>query len=87
MYNLELDRVIREIREKNARTVLIQLPDLLKPKANDIADAIEDQTSAKVLIWFSSCFGACDIPLGLEVLNIDLMVQFGHNRFIKEKEW
>ena len=85
-YKLELDKVVSEIKNRNATQVLIQLPDGLKTESNKICDHIEANTSAKVFIFFGSCFGACDLPLGLDILKIDLMIQFGHNRFNKE-EW
>lgn len=82
MFHLELDRVIREVKAAHARRVLIQLPDGLKPRAAEVAAAVEG-AGAEPLIWLGSCFGACDIPLGLEALGIDLIVQFGHNRYHK----
>lgn len=85
-YNLELDKVVNKVKERNASQVLVQLPDGLKPKAAEIVDHIESNTTAKAFIFLGNCFGACDLPLGLDILNIDLMVQFGHNRFNKE-EW
>ncbi len=87
MYNLELDKVISEIKQRNAKQVLIQLPDGLKIRAAEIVDAIESQTDAEAFLWLTDCFGACDLPLGLDILKIDLMIQFGHNRYWKTKEW
>ncbi|MBS3072482.1 diphthamide synthesis protein [Candidatus Pacearchaeota archaeon] len=87
MYKLELEKVISEIKTRNSKQVLIQLPDGLKPEADKIIDAIESQTDAKAFLWLTDCFGACDIPLGLDILKIDLMIQFGHNRYWKTQEW
>lgn len=84
MYNLELNKIIQEIKKRNSKQVLIQLPDGLKNQSDKIVDFIEANTNTKAFIWFGSCFGACDLPLGLDVLGIDLMVQFGHNKFNKE---
>ena len=86
MYNLELDRVIKDIKEKNHKKVLFQLPDGLKPQGKEICDTVQKETGAICYIWFSSCYGACDLPQGIDALGIDLLVQFGHNLFIK-KEW
>ena len=86
MFNLELERVIKEIKEQQSKQVLIQLPEGLKPRAQEVVEAIEKQTEAKAFIWLGSCFGACDLPLGLNVMGIDLMVQFGHNPYHKTKE-
>lgn len=80
-YNLELKSLIDEIKKKNYKTILIQLPDGLKPKAGEIASEIESNTSASVIIWAGSCFGACDIP-PVEKLKFDLVVQFGHSKWV-----
>ncbi len=87
MYDLELDKVVSEIKKQGAKQVLIQLPDGLKNQADKVIDKIEKETSAQAFLWFGSCFGACDLPLGLSNLKIDLAIQFGHNRYWKTKEW
>lgn len=79
-YDLELDRVVSEIRKSHHKLVCIQLPDGLKPKAIEIAEHIESRTDAKVVIWLDSCFGACDIT---EIDGVDLLVQWGHSEWKK----
>jgi diphthamide biosynthesis enzyme Dph1/Dph2-like protein len=86
MFELELETCIQQITQRKAKHVLIQLPDGLKTKAQLIVDTIEEQTDAVCFLWFSSCFGACDIPLGLTPLKIDLLIQFGHNRYHKSPD-
>lgn len=86
MYDLELDKIVREIKKQKAKQILLQLPDGLKNKANIIIDYIENKTNSKAFIWFGDCFGECDIPLNMDLLNIDLIIQLGHNRFNK-MEW
>ena len=76
-YNLELDKVITEIKKNKANKVLIQLPDGLKPKAQEIQKQIEKQTNAKVITWLGSCFGACDVPKA----DVDLLIQWGHSEW------
>ena len=78
-YDLELKRVVGKINKEKAKIVCIQLPDGLKPKAKLIQNEIQSKTKAKVLIWAGSCFGACDIPLEVEKLGVDLLIQFGHS--------
>lgn len=80
MYDLQLDSAIESIKKEKAKTVLIQLPDGLKPKAKEIKDILEEKTSAEILIWGGSCFGACDIP-NLGAVKADLLVQFGHSEW------
>ena len=57
------------------------------PKAEEIVEFIEGKCGADVFVWFSSCYGACDLPCGLEHLKIDLVIQFGHNKFVKGEKW
>jgi len=87
MYDLELDKVVKRINEKKHKTVMIQLPDGLKPRAGEIVDTIRNETGAEVIIWMASCYGACDLPYGLDSLKIDLFVQWGHNRFNRIEGW
>ena len=87
MYDLELGKAIEKIKEKKAKRVLIQLPDGLKPNAKEIVEKIQKETPAQIFIWLGDCFGACDIPLGLQQFSIDLVIQWGHNTFIKEVGW
>lgn len=73
-YELELDRVVSEIKKANAKTVLLQLPDGLKPLGPTLSDYLEEKTPAKISIWLGACFGACDLPDS----DTDLVIQFGH---------
>jgi 2-(3-amino-3-carboxypropyl)histidine synthase len=83
-YNLEIERVVSEIRKQHAKLVCIQLPEGLKPLALKITTEIESKTKAKCLIWMNSCFGACDVP-NLDHIKpkIDLIVQWGHTDSIE----
>jgi diphthamide biosynthesis enzyme Dph1/Dph2-like protein len=80
-YDLELGRIVREIKKKKARRVLIQLPDAFKINATDIVDELEKHTKAEFYIWMGSCYGACDIP-NINEKDFDLVVQFGHSEWL-----
>ena len=77
-YDLEIDRIIKEIKKNKVKLVCLQFPEGLKAIAPDVAIEIEKKTNSKVLIWLDTCFGACDTPLGLEKLGVDMLIQFGH---------
>ncbi len=79
-YNLELNKAVKEIKKSKAKNVLIQLPDGLKPKAIDIVNYLKKHTKANILIWFSTCYGACDYP---NIKEIDLLIQWGHKKWMK----
>ncbi|MBN2422653.1 diphthamide synthesis protein [Candidatus Woesearchaeota archaeon] len=82
MYDLELDKLIEKIKSTNAKLVCLQLPDGLKPKADIIQKEIKKKTDAEVVIWLSSCFGSCDIPVEIKKLGVDLLVQWGHSEWL-----
>ncbi len=74
-YNLELEKVAKEIKDNQAKTVLIQLADGLKPQGTKIVDFLKDKTNAEIFLWLDTCYGACDTP----DVDVDLIIQFGHN--------
>lgn len=80
-YDLELDRAVKEIKKIKAKRVCIQLPDGLKPMAKKIADELTAKTDAEILIWAGSCYGACDVPLDVKRLGVDLLIQWGHSEW------
>jgi 2-(3-amino-3-carboxypropyl)histidine synthase len=83
-YDLELNKIISEIKKTKAKLVLLQFPDGLKPYATAVVDYLEKETHTEFLIWLGSCFGACDTPTEVEKLKpkIDLVIQFGHNELL-----
>jgi len=78
MYNLETEKVIKEIKDKNIKLVCLHLPDGLKPRAEELQKKIKKNTNADVIIWGGSCYGSCDLPLEVKKLGVDLLVHFGH---------
>ena len=82
-YDLELEKVIKQINKQKAKLVCIQLPDGLKDKATFIPDEIEKNTKAKCLIWFNRCFGSCDVP---QIDKFDLLIQWGHSEGLYNRQ-
>ncbi|MBW2967104.1 diphthamide synthesis protein [Candidatus Woesearchaeota archaeon] len=76
-YDLDLDKAVDTIRKADAKQVVIQLPDGLKPKAKEIVDTLKQKTKAEIFIWAGSCFGACDTPRLPK--GYDLLIQWGHS--------
>ncbi len=84
MYELELERVISEIKKRGARRVLLQLPDGMRPYAFEIAEHIRGETPTEVMISGDSCYGACDIASRQALdLNVDLLIHYGHACFVQ----
>ena len=81
-YDLELKKAADYIDDNHLKTVCVQLPDGLKPLAQEIQDYLEQNTKAMIVIWMGSCYGACDIPIELKHMKIDSIIQWGHSEYI-----
>lgn len=87
MYDLELDVVISKIKEIDAKRVLLQLPDGMRPFAVQLVSAIKEATGSMVFLSGNSCYGACDISIEqARHLNVDLMVHYGHTQYVSDFE-
>lgn len=80
-YDLELEAVEKKIKAENAKIVCIQLPEGIRPLARDIVLELEKRTGATVITWLGSCWGACDLPLEVNRLGVNLLVQWGHSEW------
>jgi len=85
-YELEEEKIIAHIKKKGKKLVMLQLPDGLKREAEHLVPRIEKATGATVLLWFGTNFGACDLPVSVRTLGVDLVVAFGHNVYVKDVE-
>ncbi|MBI2597683.1 MAG: diphthamide synthesis protein, partial [Candidatus Diapherotrites archaeon] len=78
MLEIKLDEAVKEIRELNAKTVLVQLPEGLKQHTTKIVQTLEG-TGAQVFVSMDPLFGACDLALEkMKLLQADLLIHLGH---------
>lgn len=78
-FDLEENRVKREIVRYGAQKVLVQLPEGLKPEAPRIASFISE-SGALPIISADPCYGACDLALNeAKMLSADLIIHYGHS--------
>jgi 2-(3-amino-3-carboxypropyl)histidine synthase len=78
-YELEIPKIVSNIKNQGAKKVLLQFPEGLKPYAQVICDEVSEKANCECFIWMGTCFGACDVPLEVEKLGVDMIVQFGHS--------
>jgi 2-(3-amino-3-carboxypropyl)histidine synthase len=84
-FDFEEERIKQEITKLNAKRVLLQMPEGLKPEAPKIAKQIE-KCGAVAIISADPCYGACDLAVSeAEGLGVDLIVHFGHARMLKHE--
>ena len=87
MYDLELNKVVSKIKELDAKRVLLQLPDGMRPFAVQMVNAITSAIKTKVFLSGNSCYGACDISIDqARGLDIDLIVHYGHTQYVGDFE-
>jgi len=81
-FNFEVKKVIEEILKLQAKRILLQLPEGLKPYGIKILTEIKNKTDATVFISADPCYGACDLALdAAKNLDIDLIIHYGHTPF------
>ncbi|MFH1587324.1 MAG: diphthamide biosynthesis enzyme Dph2 [Candidatus Diapherotrites archaeon] len=80
MIKLNLDRAVREIEKRKPKLVVVQIPEGLKVRAEEIIEKIES-TGTECIVLMDPCFGACDLAGDkAEKLGADLLVHFGHSK-------
>ena len=80
MYDFEIDRIVKIIEDKGYTLIGLQLPEGLKDRATEIADAIRDKSGRDVVISADPCYGACDLADGsMKRIGVDALFHFGHS--------
>ncbi|HDN83056.1 MAG TPA: hypothetical protein ENG50_01690 [Candidatus Altiarchaeales archaeon] len=78
-YDFEIEKILKEIKEKKAKRVGLQFPEGLKQYAVEIAEIIERETGAVAFIFFEASYGACDLKEEIcKKIDLDLLIHFGH---------
>ncbi len=79
-FYLEEEMLKNEIDKRDAKRVLIQLPEGLKAEGPRLATIVE-KAGALPIISADPCYGACDLATQeAETLRADLLVHFGHTQ-------
>ncbi len=78
MLDIDLDKACDWITSTGTNRVVIQLPEGLKTKAQEIVSELERRTDSHFFIIANRCFGACDIPPNFKEY-ADLLLHFGHS--------
>jgi 2-(3-amino-3-carboxypropyl)histidine synthase len=79
MFQLEKERIIQTIKERNPKRILLQMPEGLKPIGFDLAQSLEKETGIEVFVSGDPCYGACDLALyPKKHVDADLLIHVGH---------
>ena len=83
-FDLEEKRLSKEVLNRKAKLVLIQLPEGLKPYGPRLA-ALVEKAGALAIVSADPCYGACDLAMAeAERLGADLVVHYAHNQMVKQ---
>lgn len=76
-----MQELIEQIKERNAKRVMLQLPAGLKIKSIQLAEALKKE-GIDAVIANNPCYGACDLSdKEAKQMNCDLLVHVGHSKF------
>lgn len=85
-YELELENIVERLSDLKAKSVLLQLPNGLKPYGVKIAEELQRKVKATVIIHGDPCYGACDVAKDeARALGADVIIHFGHTPMLKSK--
>ncbi|HTY74438.1 MAG TPA: 2-(3-amino-3-carboxypropyl)histidine synthase subunit 1/2, partial [Candidatus Nanoarchaeia archaeon] len=85
-FDFEEERLMQEISKINAKIVLLQMPEGLKPEAPRLAKLVE-KTGALAVVSADPCYGACDLATSeAEAIGADLLVHFGHAKLMRHEK-
>ena len=77
MLSVDVEDTIKKLEGMNARKILLQLPDGLKPHAFDYFNSLSAKFS--VIISSDPFYGACDVGNAEIYKDVDCIVQYGHS--------
>jgi 2-(3-amino-3-carboxypropyl)histidine synthase len=76
MLSSDTSELVRQLRERGAKTIALQFPAGLKRRAAGYASALRNE-GFDVIISGDPCYGACDLALGT-LDHADILVHIGH---------
>ena len=80
--DFEKEKLIEELKKIKPKKVLVQLPEGIKQNAIELSKIIED-LGIEVVISGETCWGGCCInPSEAKLVGADLIIHFGHAKFI-----
>ena len=83
--NFEIPKLEKELKERKPKKVLVQLAEGIKQNASEIAEVFEKR-GIEVIFSGETSWGGCSVAIQeAQALNCDLIVHFGHAKFINVK--
>lgn len=84
MIKLDLTTAMHELKKLKAKTVLLQVPEGLKTKVDEVIEELEEK-GFEVIALMNPCFGACDVRSSeAKRLGCDAVLHLGHTAFVQK---
>ncbi|MEX0932989.1 MAG: diphthamide biosynthesis enzyme Dph2 [Candidatus Pacearchaeota archaeon] len=84
--NFEIEKLVEELKARKPKRVLVQLAEGIKQNSSEIAEEIEN-LGIEVIFSGETAWGGCAIAVQeAEVVEANLIVHFGHAKFIETPE-
>jgi 2-(3-amino-3-carboxypropyl)histidine synthase len=85
-FDFEEEQIMSEITKRDAKRVLLQMPEGLKSEGPRLARIIEKMGVLPILSG-DPCYGACDlVDIEADRFEIDIIFHFGHTRMLKTEK-
>lgn len=84
-FNFQLETVVSELKQRQPKTVLVQLPLGIKMDVLDIMAPLQKAAPAtRFVISGEHCWGGCDVDTDeAKAVGAELIIHFGHAPFVK----
>ncbi|MEM4598307.1 MAG: diphthamide biosynthesis enzyme Dph2 [Candidatus Diapherotrites archaeon] len=83
---IDTKKIENIIKKHRAKKVLFQAPSGIKRKLPAILQSLEKKLNCAFIMSADSCFGACDLPLGMvNSIKPDLVIHIGHEKMLPVK--
>ncbi|MBI5355708.1 MAG: diphthamide biosynthesis enzyme Dph2 [Candidatus Aenigmarchaeota archaeon] len=77
----QITALVKAVKERGATKVMIQLPEGIKVRAQEISEFLEKE-GIESMVSLEPCYGACDLrDHEARLLGCDLLVHVGHSNF------
>ena len=81
IYEIDLEKAVKEIKDKNYKLIGIQVPEGLKIHLFKIIEILKKETDAEYVICGDPCYGACDlVDKKYKGLGVELLIHIGHTK-------
>lgn len=85
-FDFQEEKVIEEIKKRNCKKILIQLPEGLKMYTSELVSNLGK--NCNVVVSGEPCWGGCDLAISeAKHIGADLIIHYGHSSFVERVDF